>query len=71
MSKQDKLDPRKDLIYKTLKYVMQIKLRFAYCPYVEDITNPSNCDNPLETNKLSPSGIYSSTRNSTTLTLDP
>jgi len=51
MRKRDKLHARKDPRYKVLKRVVQKKLRCAYYQYVGDIINPSNNDNPLETNK--------------------
>ena len=51
MRKRDKLHAHKDPRCKILKHVVQNKLRCAHYQYVEDIINPSNNDNPLETKK--------------------
>ena len=51
MRKRDILHAHKDPRYKVLKHVVQKKLRCPYYQYGEDIINPSNNENPLETKK--------------------
>ena len=61
----DKLHAHNDQRCKVLKHVVQKKLQCAYYQYVENIINPSNNDNHLETNKHF--GVYSSTLKLTVL----
>ena len=51
MRKRDKLHPRKDPRYKTIKHQVQKKFPAAYWQYVEEIITPTNDEDSMGGNK--------------------